>query len=101
MKELITLDQANRLMLALIVIAPVVGTLIGLALKRVRACGLAGLAIGIGNYALWRVYNAITDQLGLDSVKNLVVNLVLFAVVGVAFGLIFAWVQGRRPETVD
>ena len=52
------------------------------------AAGLGvGLLVGAGNYALWTAYNAITDRLGLDTVKNLLVNLAVFVAVGAAAGL--------------
>lgn len=98
MHELITIEQANRLMMALIVIAPVIGALCGLAVKRVKAGALVGLALGVGNYALWKIYNAITDYLGLDTVKNLAVNVTLFVVVGIVIGLVVARFLPKQPE---
>ena len=38
-------------------------------------------------YPLWLVYNGIEDYFGLDSVAALLINLGLFAVVGVAVGM--------------
>jgi drug/metabolite transporter (DMT)-like permease len=93
--ELITLEQANKLMLALIVIAPLVGALCGLAVRKVRGGALIGLALGVGNFLLWKVYNAITDRLGLDTVKNLAVNVVLFVVVGIVIGVVAARLAPR------
>jgi drug/metabolite transporter (DMT)-like permease len=96
MKELITLDQANQLMLAALVIIPIIGLIIGFVAKRIKAGVAWGLAVGIGNLVLWKVYNAITDRLGLDTVKNLLVNLALFIVVGLAVGLASGLVSRRR-----
>ncbi len=96
MKELITIHQANALMWAVLVIAPVVGLVIGNRLKDAKAGLLGGLAVGGGNIVLWRVYNAITDQLGLDTVKNLLVNLVLFIGIGLILGLIFGLFTNKR-----
>lgn len=98
MKELITIEQANRLMLAFIVIAPILGALCGLAVRKARNGALAGLAIGMGNFAMWRVYNAITDRLGLDTVKNLVINLAMFTCLGILIGSCTAWYMVRRQE---
>ena len=98
MHELITIEQANRLMMALIVIAPIIGALCGLAVKRVKAGALIGLALGVGNFLLWRIYNAITDHLGLDTVKNLAVNVTLFVVVGIVIGLAVARFLPKQPE---
>ena len=58
-----------------------------------RGGAKAGFLIGLlgpVNYLLWKMYNGITDRLGLDSVKNLLVNLAIFAVLGIAAGLISA-----------
>lgn len=49
------------------------------------------VAIGVFGplaWLLWHVYNAIENAYGLDSVRALVINLILFVLVGVAFGLI-------------
>ena len=45
---------------------------------------------------LWRVYNAITDRIGLDKVANLAVNLVLFVGIGAACGFGWRALAGRR-----
>jgi hypothetical protein len=47
---------------------------------------LSGCAVLL--YPLWRVYNLIEDHYGLDSVAALLINLALFAVVGVTAGLL-------------
>jgi len=86
-------------MLALIVIAPILGALCGLIVRKVRLGALAGLAIGIGNFAMWHVYNAITNSLGLDTVKNLVVNIAMFVCLGVLVGSCVAWYMIRKQET--
>jgi len=99
-RELITEHEANLLMLAVLIAAPAIGLLWGAAAKRLRRGLAVGLLVGVGNYALWTVYNAITDRLGLDTVKNLLVNLALFVVVGIAAGLGTAWygARGRKEK---
>lgn len=86
-KELISLHQANLLMLAVLVLAPLVGLAWGAAKKRIPMGLIIGLLVGAGNYGLWTVYNVITEHLGLDTVKNLLVNLGLFVAVGVLVGV--------------
>lgn len=87
MTELITIAQANRIMLILLIAAPVLGLALGALTKRIKLGVLTGIGIGGGNYVMWKVYSAITDRLGLDTVKNLLVNLGLFIAVGVIVGL--------------
>ncbi len=86
-KELISLHQANLLMLAVLALAPLVGLAWGAAKKRIVPGFVIGLLVGAGNYGLWTVYNAITEHLGLDTVKNLLVNLGLFVAVGLLVGV--------------
>jgi hypothetical protein len=87
MKELITIEQANRIMLLILIAAPAIGLIWGAVAKRAVAYLLYGLLIGGGNYAMWTIYSAITNKLGLDTVKNLLVNLGLFIVVGIIIGV--------------
>ena len=96
MKELIDERQAHLLMLAVLFAAPLAGLIWGALMKRLARGLVTGLLVGVGNYALWTVYNAITDKLGLDTVKNLLVNLGLFVVIGVVAGLAGAWWTGRK-----
>lgn len=42
-------------------------------------------------YVLWRVYNAIMDAFGLDSVDALVLNAAIFVCVGLALALARIW----------
>jgi predicted membrane channel-forming protein YqfA (hemolysin III family) len=86
-RELITGHEANLLMVAVLIAAPLVGFLWGWAVKRAWRGLSLGIFVGAGNFGLWVVYNRITDRLGLDTVKNLLVNLALFAVIGIAVGL--------------
>ncbi len=89
MKELISAPQAHLLMLTVLIIAPLVGLAWGLWAKRIRRGIGVGLAVGVGNFALWTLYNALTDKMGLDTVKNLLVNLGLFIALGLLVGA--AW----------
>ena len=86
-RELITGHQADLLMAAVLIAAPLLGLAWGAAAKRPRFGLIVGLIVGAGNFLLWTVYNRITDRLGLDTVKNLLVNLAVFACVGIVAGL--------------
>lgn len=101
MKELIDPHQAHLLMLGVLVLAPLIGFVWGYAAKRLPLGLAIGLLAGVGNYALWTVYNAITDRLGLDTVRNLLVNLGLFVVIGVAVGAGAGLYAGRRQRIQD
>lgn len=102
MRELVTLQQMNWFFLALAIGGPVIGAAVGASLrgrKGARTGALYGL-LGLLNLALWEVYNLITDRLGLDTVKNLLVQLALFVLLGVGAGL---WIGRflRRRGTDD
>lgn len=86
------------LMLAVLFGAPLVGLVWGVVAKRLVRGLVIGLGVGIGNDVLWTVYNAITDKLGLDTVKNLVVNVSLFVVLGVIIGLGAAWLSAKSGD---
>ena len=98
MKELIDPHEAHLLTLGVLALAPLIGLIWGFANKRLPLGLVIGLVAGVGNYALWTVYNAITAKLGLDTVKNLLVNLGLFVVVGIAAG-VGAGVYAARTQS--
>lgn len=97
--EIVEPALVDRLLVLLAVIGPCLGALCGALygaragnLRRGASTGLLWGLCGTLNWLLWRVYNAWTDHNGLDSVKNLIENLVLFLSVGVVIGV----VVGRR-----
>ncbi len=73
---------------------PLVGLIIGIVLgahehytQRKAVAGLLVGAVGTAIYGLWRLYNVITDALGLDSVANLVLQVIMFAFLGAMLGV--------------
>ncbi len=98
MKELIDPHQAHLLMLGVFVLAPLIGLGWGAVNKRLPFGVIIGLLVGGGNYALWTLYNAITQKLGLDTVANLLVNLGLFIVIGIAVGIGAGIYAARKPR---
>jgi MFS family permease len=98
MKELIDEHQVHLLMLGVLLLAPLVGLVWGARSKRIGPGLALGLLVGVGNYALWTVYNAITEELGLDTVKNLLVNLGLFVVLGIVAGLGAGFFAARKQN---
>lgn len=82
----------------ILVLAPLIGLVWGTSAKQVKLGVSVGAAIGAGNLLMWHIYNAITNRLGLDTVVNFGVNLILFVVVGVLIGVVYAIKsQGAEP----
>lgn len=105
MQELITDRQAETLFLFLLFIGLLVGMLAALfARRRGQNPWIAAISLGgppILLWAMWRIYSAITDRLGLDTVRNLLVNAVLFVTVGAFCGVALALILRRgRDDTV-
>ncbi len=93
MDALIEQAEAEKVILLLALGGPLVGliagTLLGAhrenALPRVLIGVLAGIS-GTVIYIMWRVYCAMTEASGLDSARNLLVMLLLFATIGAVAG---------------
>jgi hypothetical protein len=95
MKELVTVEQAERVIALLAWLLPVLGIVIGAVVgavrKRLAPSLIVGLLIGLigpAVWALWHVYNGIMGRYGLDSVKALLINLALFIVIGLVIGFV-------------
>jgi hypothetical protein len=102
--ELVNLAVVEQVILFLAVGLPVAGLLAGLAwgarCRRPVPGALQGFAAGLLGptvWVLWRIYNAIEDHYGLDSVKALLINLALFVIIGVSLGTAIGWWR-RRGE---
>jgi hypothetical protein len=93
MKELISPRTVESVMLWIAIAGPIVGLIIGALLGlrgSLKARTLGGLAIGLLGpviFGAWRLYGAITDSLGLDSAANLLLQIVMFAILGPALGI--------------
>jgi nitrate/nitrite transporter NarK len=105
MQEMVTRAQADLLFLILPVLGLIAGPVAGIVARKsggspaLAAMLWGGPLVLIG--ILWRVYNTITDRIGLDSVANLAVNFCLFIIVGVLCGIVWTMLTARRnPETV-
>ncbi len=95
-------ERLDAFFLLLSWIAPSLGLLIGVVVgaftRQVKRTTLRGLFIGFSGsfiYFLWLMYNAITDHFGIDSVKGLLINLGLFACIGIILGFIL---RRRQPQ---
>jgi drug/metabolite transporter (DMT)-like permease len=102
MKELVTTEQAARVIVLFAIALPIAGLIIGAvagaARKRLASSALLGLICGLVGpviWVMWQVYNGIMGRYGLDSVKGLLINLGLFLVVGLAAGLAVGGVWRR------
>ncbi|HZO89406.1 MAG TPA: hypothetical protein VFB38_13835 [Chthonomonadaceae bacterium] len=103
LREIVEVAAVDRLFALLALIGPIAGALIGAAVgvrrQNVRRGTLLGFLIGLFgplNWLLWRVYNALTDRNGLDTVRNLFINLGLFIVVGAVIGVGVGWALRRE-----
>jgi drug/metabolite transporter (DMT)-like permease len=105
MGELIDLQAVEKWFGILAVLAPIVGIGIGTAIQfRSRRPGalVTGILIGLlgpANWLLWHIYNRIEDHYGLDSVKAMLINLALFAALGIAVGLVFRFTRRSQPQS--
>ena len=98
MREIVDADQIGRIFVLLAVLLPPLGAIIGLIIgliiggkrqSRVRGA-VVGLVFGLCgplNLAMWSVFNKTTDVLGLDTVRNLAVNVGIFLAVGAVIGI--------------
>ena len=94
MNELIAPESVEKALLILAVAGPLAGVLIGAFIgahkRSVVPYLVSGILIGaIGSliFGMWRVYGAITNKLGLDSLINLGLQLLIFAVSGAVLGV--------------
>ncbi len=94
MKELVTTSEVNRVFLVLALLVPVPAFVLTIVVGRLtrvpswwyRAGILVALAAPF-NFVLWKIYELNTSAMGLDTVKNVVVNVVFFILVGVVGGI--------------
>ncbi|MCE5240842.1 hypothetical protein LLH23_20455 [bacterium] len=101
--EIVDLQQfagaVRVLAMAVPVVAVLVGLIAGAARKRLAAGLLKGAAVGLLGplvYGLWLMYSALirydpqTGTVGLHRVSVLLLNVAVFAVVGVLLGLTYS-----------
>ncbi|MGD9496223.1 MAG: hypothetical protein AB7Y46_07930 [Armatimonadota bacterium] len=99
MQELVTVEQAEAVLGALVWAGPVLGLVVGAlvgALRRRTPCGAwRGLAVGLLGpiiYLMWRLFSFLvrydpeTGRAGLHSVATLALSALLFVAVGALLG---------------
>lgn len=96
MQEIVTAKQVDALFLTLAIAGPLIGAAVGWWRRRRPLSGMLWGLLLTANWTLWRIYNAITDRLGLDTVRNLLVNVTLFVVIGAVTGYAMALRAQRR-----
>lgn len=94
LREIADPQAIGKLFALLALLIPLLAAVIGGALGKRRGDAKQGAISGFSagllaplNWVLWRLYNAITDSAGIDTVRNVVVNAVLFAGVGLGIGV--------------
>ena len=111
MQELVTVEQAHRVIVVLAWALPLAGLLLGAIAGAVRGVSgrgaWQGVAVGLLGpiiYAMWLLYshmvryNPETGRAGLHSVATLVFNALIFAVVGAMLGAFYRRVVFPPPE---
>ena len=108
LREIVDAEQVGRVFAILAIALPPLCMLCGWwyggrrGIRRLGAVyGLLFGLLGPLNWALWRMYNAITDAVGLDTVRNLAINLVVFLVIGVLVGVGAGYAIRRMPAAPD
>jgi len=103
MRELVTVEQAERAIRLAALALPPLGLALGAVIGAIRGRAGRGLAAGLlcglvgpAAWVLWRMYNGIIGIYGLDSVRGLAINLALFVVIGLAIGLAIGLLWRRQ-----
>ena len=109
--ELLELRQFDALMRAVAVVLPVLGVLLGLAAGAARRAAGEGLKRGVAlgllgplSYGLWRLfawlvrYDPQTGYCGLHRVGVLLLNVLLFVLVGMTLGVLYGRLWKTAPS---
>jgi len=110
--EIVDLQQFTRclqaLAIALPLIAVAVSVIVGVKKKHLGQSIVKGIVLGLWGpliYALWLLYsffvryNPQTGEAGLHRVSVLLINVAIFAVIGVLLGFVYSRIF--RPVTTD
>jgi lipopolysaccharide export LptBFGC system permease protein LptF len=97
-KELITLAQADRLLQVAAFVILIAAAAWGASKRNTRQGIVYGL-MGPLLYILWKIFNSITDRLGVDSVANLFLQLGLFTALGFVAGILLRRLSPGKTTT--
>ncbi len=105
MHEIVDAAAFGRFLLLAGCVGPVAGAIVGGAIGWRTGSALTGAIRGfiVGLvfpliWLLWKMYNSITDRLGLDTVRNFFVNIALFLLIGLGIGLGLRWAERRASD---
>jgi hypothetical protein len=106
MRELIS-EHVFGVILTIIAIAgpicgAIVGAVVGAREKAIGRSALAGFAwgcLGLLLLALWHLSGALINQLGISTTRNLLAQIGLFVVVGIATGVIYTIICTKPRQT--
>ena len=108
MHEIVSPGQAEAIVrgaaLGLVGVGIAAGAIGALFVRSRRAAPIVGALVAVAGglaYILWMVYNSLTARFGLDSVKALLINLGVFAVVGLVYGVLAGIIWRRFTGPPD
>ncbi len=114
MQELVTVEEAHRVITALAWALPLAGVVVGLIAGAARGAtgkgARQGFAVGLLGpiiYAMWLLYSYLvrydpeTGRAGLHSVSTLVLSALIFAVIGAMLGAFYSRVVFPPPARHD
>ncbi|CEK15416.1 hypothetical protein [Chthonomonas calidirosea] len=96
--ELIGLAEFTKLCVVVAVATPIVALVWAVARPPHRHKAVLLALLGPANLALWVLYNRITNRFGLDTVRNLAINVGLFVTLGVLGGIGYGLLESRWPK---
>lgn len=112
MKEIIDERTVELIIRVIAIGGPIIGLLIGVLVgavrKQVARSALNGLGIGSLGILIWIMwvyyswtvrYDPKTGYVGLHKVSVLLVNLLVFSVVGAIVGALWGWISKRQRQT--
>jgi len=107
-QEIVDASMVGRLFVLMAIVGPILGiglgAMLGVRKKATYRGALQGLVVGLLgplNWLLWKIYDALTDRNGLDSVRNLEINVALFVAVGAVMGVGIGLWQRRNASRME
>ncbi len=105
MKELISPAQSETLVLALSILASVIGAIVGYRILDVR--GIALGLVGVLVYASWQLHKYVTrfdpqtGYFGLDKVNVLLLEVVAVVILGATLGVLWSKITRTKIKETE